>query len=45
MGQFEVFVNDRLVISRKGGLIAKLTNRSWPQDEEVLAAVRDAQPS
>ena len=41
-GQFEVMVNDRTVISRKGGLIAKLVKRPWPQSDEVVAAVRDA---
>jgi len=42
LGQFEIRVDDRTVVSRKGGLIAKLTGRPWPSDEEVLAAVRGA---
>ena len=41
-GQFEVQVDGRTVVSRKGGLIAKLTGRPWPEDEDVLAAVRNA---
>ena len=42
LGQFEVQVGGRTVVSRKGGLIAKLTGRPWPDDEDVIAAVRDA---
>ena len=42
LGQFEVQVGGRIVASRKGGLIAKLTGRPWPTDEDVLSAVRDA---
>ncbi len=42
MGQFEVQVGGRTVISRKGGLIAKFIGRPWPSDEQVLSAVRDA---
>jgi len=42
LGQFEVQVGGRTVVSRKGGLIAKLTGRPWPEDEDVLSAVRDA---
>lgn len=42
LGQFEVQVDGRNVISRKGGLIAKVTNRPWPSEEDVLAAVREA---
>jgi hypothetical protein len=41
-GQFEVQVGGRSVVSRKGGLIAKLTGRPWPDDEDVLSAVRGA---
>lgn len=39
-GQFEIQVDDRTVVARKGGLIAKLMKRPWPSDEDVLAAVR-----
>jgi hypothetical protein len=39
-GQFEVIANGRLVASRKGGLIAKLTMRPWPDKDEVVEAVR-----
>ena len=41
-GQFEIVVDGRTVISRKGGLLAKLIGRPWPTDDDVLAAVRDA---
>ena len=41
-GQFEVMVDDRSVASRKGGLLARLVNRPWPAEEEVLGAVREA---
>ena len=41
-GQFEVQVGGRTVVSRNGGLIAKLTGRPWPDDADVLSAVRDA---
>ena len=39
-GQFEVLVNGRSVASRKGGLLAKLMNRPWPDGDDVVAAVR-----
>jgi hypothetical protein len=42
MGQFEVVVDGRPVVSRKGGLIAKLVGRPWPSDDDVVTAVRDA---
>lgn len=35
-------MNERTVASRKGGIVAKLLNRPWPSDDEILAAVRDA---
>ena len=41
-GQFEIQVDDRTVVERKGGLIAKLTKRPWPSDQDVLDAVRKA---
>jgi hypothetical protein len=40
-GQFEIIVNGRLVASRKGGLLAKILNRPWPDGDDVVAAVRD----
>jgi hypothetical protein len=43
-GQFEVLVNGQTVASRKGGLVAKLINRPWPDEEEVIAAIRRAAP-
>ena len=41
-GQFEVIVNGRTVASRKGGLLAKILDRPWPMEDDVVAAVRDA---
>jgi len=41
-GQFEVIVNGRTVASRKGGLLARLLNRPWPEGDDVVAAVRAA---
>ena len=41
-GQFDIFVNERSVASRKGGLLAKIVNRPWPSENEVVAAVRAA---
>ena len=41
-GQFEVIVDGRTVVSRKGGLIAKLVGRPWPTEDEVVEAVRAA---
>ena len=41
-GQFDVVVDGRSVISRKGGLLARLLGRPWPTDEDVLTAVREA---
>jgi len=40
-GQFEILVDDRVVLARKGGLIAKIVGRPWPTDEDVLSAVRN----
>jgi hypothetical protein len=41
-GQFDVIVNGRSVASRKGGLLAKVLNRPWPNGDDVVAAVRVA---
>lgn len=41
-GQFEVVVDGTTVVSRQGGLLAKLTGRPWPTSEDVLQAVRGA---
>ncbi len=38
-GQFDVLVNDQLVVSRKGGLLALLTRKPWPSHEAVLEAM------
>ncbi len=42
-GQFDVLVGGRIVVTRKGGLIAKFTRRPWPDPDDVVAAVRTAQ--
>jgi hypothetical protein len=36
-------VNGRSVASRKGGLLAKLMNKPWPSEQEVVDAVRKAE--
>jgi hypothetical protein len=41
-GHFEVQVDGRKVAERKGGLVAKLVKRPWPDPEDVVAAVRAA---
>ena len=41
-GQFDVLVDDRLIVSRKGGLIAKFTGKPWPDPDEVVREVRAA---
>jgi hypothetical protein len=41
-GQFDILVGGRAVVSRKGGLLAKLMGKPWPSDEEVVKAVADA---
>jgi hypothetical protein len=41
-GQFDILVDGVPVVSRKGGLLAKILGRPWPNDAEVLAAVRKA---
>jgi hypothetical protein len=44
LGQFDVLVDGRVVASRKGGLLAKLVRRPFPDDDEILDAVRAALP-
>jgi hypothetical protein len=41
-GQFDVLVEGRTVASRKGGLLAKLLQRPWPDPGDVVAAVKAA---
>jgi hypothetical protein len=41
-GQFDVMVNGQVVVTRKGGLLAKLMSKPWPPGDEVVAAVRAA---
>ena len=44
-GQFDIVVDGRSVVSRKGGLLAKVLGRPWPSPEHVLTAVREAAQS
>ena len=37
-----MMVNGRKVVTRKGGLIAKLMSRPWPTGDDVVSAVREA---
>ncbi|MFK7822425.1 MAG: hypothetical protein AB8G99_27265 [Planctomycetaceae bacterium] len=39
VGQFDVVVNGETVVSRKGGLIAKLTGKPWPEHDHVVQAI------
>ena len=41
-GQFDILVDGRVVVTRKGGLLAKLFKKPWPSEDEVVAAVRAA---
>ena len=41
-GQFDILVDGRMVVSRKGGLLAKLLRKPWPSPEDVVAAVVEA---
>ena len=41
-GQFDILVDDRMVVSRKGGLIAKFTGKPWPDHDDVVRVVREA---
>ena len=41
-GQFDILVGDRMVVSRKGGLIAKFTGKPWPDREDVVRVVQAA---
>jgi len=39
-GQFDVVVGGTTVITRKGGLIAKLMKKPWPEVDDVVSAVK-----
>lgn len=41
-GQFDIVIDGRTVVSRKGGLLAKLLGRPWPAEDDVVSAVRKA---
>ncbi len=42
-GQFDVLVDGRTVVSRKGGLFAMIMRKPWPSMLEVVKAVRMAE--
>ncbi|MEE2826181.1 MAG: hypothetical protein VYE64_06100 [Planctomycetota bacterium] len=42
-GQLDFLVDDRIVLSRKGGLWAMLTKKPWPTTDDVLQAILTAQ--
>ena len=39
-GQFDVFVQGELAISRKGGLFALITRKPWPSSSDVIHAIQ-----
>ena len=39
-GQFDVVVNGATVVSRKGGLMALLFRKPWPDHDEVVGAIQ-----
>ena len=41
-GQFDVQVDGRTVFTRKGGLVAKLLRKPWPEPAGAVSAVRMA---
>jgi len=41
-GQFDVAVDGKTVVSRKGGLIALLSRKPWPSESAVVAAIQAA---
>ena len=42
-GQFDVLVDDVLVASRATGFMARLLGGGWPDENEVVEAVRSRQ--
>jgi hypothetical protein len=38
-----VLVDEKKVISRKGGLLAMIMKKPWPSDHEVIRAILTAQ--
>lgn len=42
-GQFDVQVDDKVVVSRRGGLAALLLRKAWPSEADVVNAVKTAQ--
>lgn len=41
-GQFDVYVDERRVVSRKGGLMALLTKKPWPSEASVVEAIKSS---
>lgn len=39
-GQFDVMVDGKTVVSRKGGLMAMITRKPWPKADDVVAAIK-----
>lgn len=39
-GMFSVVVDGECLVSRKGGIIAKLTGKPWPEIDDVVAIVK-----
>jgi len=39
-GQFDVLVDGKTVVSRKGGLMALLFRKPWPEKEDVIGAIK-----
>ena len=42
-GQYDVLVDEKKVISRKGGLLAMIMKKHWPSDREVTRAILTSQ--
>jgi hypothetical protein len=41
-GQFDILVNGKTVVSRKGGLLAMIFRKPWPEINDVVRAVEAA---
>ena len=41
-GQFDILVDDQIVVSRKGGLLALLFRKPWPVQQQVVEQVKNA---
>ena len=43
IGQFDVFVDDKLVASRGGSMLKKALGGGWPDPDEVVALIEKLQ--